>query len=116
MSVLEFCWESQCSSGVQTGISGNFLSCIKGVKYPFEAQEGRWDFSQDAAVERASSGVEGRISWFFSSCGRMLEVSLEFCWGPQGPLILPVKSQTSIRVTRGFLRFLSIWCRGIGPP
>ena len=26
---------------VETGISGNFLSCIKGIKDPFEAQEGR---------------------------------------------------------------------------
>ena len=33
-------------------MSGNFLSCLKGVKYPFEAQEGRWDFSQDAAAEK----------------------------------------------------------------
>ena len=31
---------------------GNFLSCIKGVKDPFEAQEGRCDFSRDAAVEK----------------------------------------------------------------
>ena len=98
------------------GYIRELLELHKGCQVPFEAQEARWDFSQDAAAERASSGVEGRISWFFSSCGRMLEVSLEFCWGPQGPLILPVKSQTSIRVTRGFLRFLSIWCRGIGPP
>ena len=30
---------------VEPGISGNFLSCIKGIKDPFEAQEGRWDFS-----------------------------------------------------------------------
>ena len=37
---------------VETGISGNFLSCIKGIKDPFEAQEGRCDFSQDAAVEK----------------------------------------------------------------
>ena len=29
---------------------GNFLSCIKGVKDPFEAQKGRWDFPLDAAV------------------------------------------------------------------
>ena len=34
----------------ETGMSGNFLSCIKGVKYLFEFQEGMWDFSQDAAV------------------------------------------------------------------
>ena len=26
---------------VEPGISGNFLSCIKGIKDPFEAQEGR---------------------------------------------------------------------------
>ena len=31
---------------------GNFLSCLKGVKYPFEAQEETWDFSRDAAAER----------------------------------------------------------------
>ena len=33
-------------------MSGNFLSCLKGVKYPFEAQEGMWDFSRDSAAER----------------------------------------------------------------
>ena len=33
-------------------MSGNFLSCIKGVKDPFEAQEGRWDFSRDTAAEK----------------------------------------------------------------
>ena len=31
---------------------GNFLSCIKGVKDPFKAQEGRWDFSRDPAKEK----------------------------------------------------------------
>ena len=31
---------------------GNFLSFIKDVKDPFKAQEGRWDFSQDAAAEK----------------------------------------------------------------
>ena len=31
---------------------GNFLSGLKGVKDPFEAQEGRWDFSRDAAGEK----------------------------------------------------------------
>ena len=33
-------------------MSGNFLSCIKGVKDTFKAQEGGWDFSRDAAVEK----------------------------------------------------------------
>ena len=31
---------------------GNFLSCLEGVKYPFEAQDGRWNFSLDTSVER----------------------------------------------------------------
>ena len=33
-------------------MSENFLSCLKGVKDPFEAQEERWEFSQDATVEK----------------------------------------------------------------
>ena len=61
------------------------MSCLKGVKDPFEAQEGRWDFLRDAAWKRASSHVEGRISWFFSSCSRKVGVPLELQWGPQGP-------------------------------
>ena len=32
-------------------MSGNFLSCLKGVKDPFQAQEGRWDFSPDTTAE-----------------------------------------------------------------
>ena len=39
-------------------MSGNFFSCIKGVKDPFEAQEGRWDFSRDATVRKASACIE----------------------------------------------------------
>ena len=33
-------------------MSGNILSCIKGVKDTFEAQELWWDFSRDTAVEK----------------------------------------------------------------
>ena len=31
-------------------MSGNFLSCIKGVEYLIDFQERTWDFSRDAAV------------------------------------------------------------------
>ena len=34
------------------GISETFLSCIKGVKYPFTFPEGTWDFSGDTALEK----------------------------------------------------------------
>ena len=32
-------------------MSGNFLSGINGVKDPFEAQEGKWDFAREASAE-----------------------------------------------------------------
>ena len=51
-TLLELWLDAGCSSPVETGMSGKFLSCIKGVKDPFKAQEGRWDFSQDAAAEK----------------------------------------------------------------
>ena len=51
-ALLELWRENQCSSHVGTGISGTFLSCMKGVKYPFLFQEGTWDFSGDTALEK----------------------------------------------------------------
>ena len=44
-------------------MSGNFLSCRKGVKDPFEVQEGRCDFPQDATVEKGliSPGEENLL-------------------------------------------------------
>ena len=40
---------------METGMPGNFLSCLKGVKDTFEDQEGRWDFSPDVALENGLS-------------------------------------------------------------
>ena len=51
-------------------MSGNFLSCSKGVKDPLEVQELKRDYLLVASTESASSRLEGRISWIFSSCGR----------------------------------------------
>ena len=44
--------ETRCSSLVGLGMLGKFLSCIKGVKYPFMFQEGMWYFSRDTALEK----------------------------------------------------------------
>ena len=61
---------SRASSRVKTGMSGNFLSCSKGVK-------DLWKFQRLAVISLetpqrkwASSRLEGRTSWIFSSCGR----------------------------------------------
>ena len=51
-ALLKLWRETRFSFGVGMGILGTFLSCIKGVKYPFTFQEGTWDFSQDTALEK----------------------------------------------------------------
>ena len=50
--------------------------------------------------KRASSCVEGRISWFFSSCGRKFGVPLELRCGPQGPDLVASVKPVSMRVAR----------------
>ena len=37
---------------MEMGMSRNYLSCSKGVKDPFEVQEGRCDFPRDNAAEK----------------------------------------------------------------
>ena len=54
----------------ETVMSGNFLSCIKGVKYRFEFQEATWDFSRDAALGK---GLISRLRG-------ILGVFLELLW------------------------------------
>ena len=83
-ALLELWRETQCSFRVGTGISGTFMSCFKGVKYPFAFQEGMWVFSRDTALKMASSCIEGRISWLFSSLGGKLGFPFELRRGPQG--------------------------------
>ena len=44
-------WDSRVSSRVETGMSGNFLSCSKGVKDPLEVPEVRCDKPRDSSAE-----------------------------------------------------------------
>ena len=43
--------DSRASSRVGTGMSGNFLSCKKGVKDPLEVPEVRCEYPRDASAE-----------------------------------------------------------------
>ena len=56
------------------GMSGNFLSCSKGVKDPFEVQERRCDFLQGASAEKGliSPGRENLLV-----CLELRQVPLE---------------------------------------
>ena len=79
---------------------GYFLCCSKGVKNPFEVQEGRCDFPRDA-VEKGR--LEGRTSWFFSSRGRFLS---RYDGDLRDPLVWPQERPVSMQVARDLLRFL----------
>ena len=63
-------------------MSGNCLSCRKGVKDPFEVQDGRCNFSRDATVEKGliSLGWENLLDFL-----EPLQVPLELQQGPQEP-------------------------------
>ena len=52
VALLELWLESQGSSQVEMGISGNLLSCIKGVHHTFDFQVGTRDFCQGAAGKK----------------------------------------------------------------
>ena len=76
--------DSRASSRVETGMLGIFLSCSKCVK-------DLWNFQILGVISLetpqrkwASSRLEGRTSWIFSS----LEGALDLRWGPQGPALV----------------------------
>ena len=51
MGLLWMWADSRTSSRVETGMSGNFLSCSKGVKDPLEVPDVRCDLRRDASAE-----------------------------------------------------------------
>ena len=75
---------SRASSRVETGKSGNFLSCSKGVKDPWKFQMLDVISLETPHWKWASSRLEGRTSWSFSSCGRCSRLRRE----PQGPALV----------------------------
>ena len=62
--------DSRASSRVEMGMSGNFLSCSKGVKDLWKFQSLGVISLETPHWKWASSHLEGRTSWIFSSCGR----------------------------------------------
>ena len=66
-------------------MSGNFLSCSKGVKDPFEVQEGRSDLPRDASAEKGliSPGGENLLDFL-----ELQQVPMELWWRPKGPVLV----------------------------
>ena len=92
------------------GMWGNFLSCSKGVKDPLKFQ--RLDVISLEMPQRkwASSGLEGRTSWIFSSCGRCSRLTTGTSGTRSGGLR---KGQSPCVLLGGLSAFLSRRCRGL---
>ena len=63
-------------------MSGNFLSCSKGAKDPFEVQEGRCDFARHAVAEKGLISPGGENILVFLE---LQHIPLELRRGIQGP-------------------------------
>ena len=102
--------DSRASSGVETGMSGNFLSCSKGVKDPLDVPEVRSDFTRDASAEMGliSPGGENLLDFL-----ELLQVLSTYDGDHRDPLWWPQERPVPMRVARGLSGFLSRRCRGL---
>ena len=103
---------SRASSGVETGVSGNFLSCSKGVKDPLNFQMLVVISLETPQRKWASSRLEGRTSWIFSICGRSSGLKTETSGTSSGDLR---KSQSPCEFLGCLSGFLFRRCRGLRP-
>ena len=92
-------------------IWGNFWSFIKHLKYPQVFQEGRWASLKTPDRKRASSSVQGRISWVAWSCCGKLRVPLELRVD-LGDHRVTSGSQISFGIARGHLGILRASLQG----
>ena len=102
--------DSPASSRVETGMSGTFLSCSKAVKDPLEVPEVRCDYPRAPQRKWASSRLEGRTYWIFSSCGRCSPLTMRTSGTRSGGLR---KGQSPCELLGGLSGFLSHRCRGL---
>ena len=107
------CWRNSCaSSRVETGMSGNFLSCSKGVTGPLEVPEVGVTSLETPQRKWASSRLEGRTSWIFSICGRCSRLTTWIPGTRSGGLS---KGQFPCELLGGLSGFLSRRCWGLRP-
>ena len=101
---------SRASSRVETGMSGNFLSCSKGVKDLWKFQRLGVISLQSLQQKWASSRLEGRTSWIFSSCGRCSRLTSGTSVTRSGGLR---KGQSTCELLGGLSGFISRRCWGL---
>ena len=89
---------SRASSGVETGISGNFLSCSKGVREPLEVPEFRCDLPRDTSAEMGLISPGGENLLDFLELWQVLSTN---DGDLRDPLWSPQERPVHMRVARG---------------
>ena len=79
-------------------MSGNFLSCSKGVKDPLKVPEFRCDKPRDSSAEMGliSPGGENLLDFL-----ELRQVLSTYDWDPRDPLLWPQERPVPMRVARG---------------
>ena len=90
-------------------MSGNFLSCIKGVKDPLEVQSLGVISLKTPQWKWASSGLEGRTSWILE----LRQVLSTYDGDLRDPLWWSQEGQSPSELLGGLSGFLSRRCRGL---
>ena len=99
---------SRASSRVETGMSGNFLSCSKGVKDPLEVPVFSCDYPRDASAEMGliSPGGENLLDFF-----QLPQVLSTYDGDLRDPLWWPQERPAPGELLGGVSGFLSRRCR-----
>ena len=103
---------SRASSRVETGMSGNFLSCSKGVKDLWKFQRLGVISLQTPQRKWDSSDLEARPSLIFWSCRRCSRLTTGTSGTRSGGLR---KGHSPCELPGGLSGFLSLRCRGLRP-
>ena len=90
--------DSRASSRVETGKSGNFLSCSKGVKDPLEVPEFRCDYPRDASAEMGLISPGGENLPDFLELRQVLST---YDGDLRDPLWWPQERPVPMQVSRG---------------
>ena len=90
--------DSRATSRLETGMSGNFLSCSKGVKDPLEVPDVRRDEPPDASAEMGliSPGWENLLDFL-----QLPQVLSTYDGDLRDPLWWPQERPVPMRVARG---------------
>ena len=93
-------------------MSGNFLSCSKGVKDPFEVREFKCDYPLVASAEMGLISPGGKNLLDFLDLRQVLSTYDE---GLRDPLWWPQEGQSTCKLIGGLSGFLSRRSRGRRP-